>query len=124
MMSEPKITRTIIAALPGWYVAALIEGGEHEGEDDSLSLDPIIAWEIERREQPCHPMAGNPGEPYVAHHVTPITTEGNRNYYKKWAIKTPDGKYDIPGETVVDTEAAAINVLKPESAALRVVRDE
>jgi hypothetical protein len=55
MMSGPKTTRTIIAALSGWYVAALIEGGEHEGG----------RWD------------------------------------------TPDGKYDIPGETVVDTEATA-----------------
>ena len=103
-------TRTVIPALPGWYVAVLIEGDE--GHGDELVFDPIVAWEVERYEEPYHQIAKRPpGEMCVTHGVIPITLEGDPSGANPWAIKTPDGKLDIPGDRVVDTEADCIREL-------------
>jgi hypothetical protein len=88
-------TSTIIPAGPGWYVAALIEGESCEYESQ-LSLNPIIAWEIQRTEGPYHPSVGRPrSERCIDHHVLPLTTNGNMEHIGNlWAIKRPDGKFE------------------------------
>jgi hypothetical protein len=106
-------TRTIIPAGPGWYVAVLIPGchnnaDESENWDDGLALQPIVAWEIERYQQPDHTR----WKRHVSHDVTPLTTEGSRgDYSNPWAIKCPDGKFAVNG-VMRDNEADAIQELK------------
>jgi hypothetical protein len=89
-MSE-KYTRTVISALPGWYVA-LYCGGK-------ISLDPIVAWEVERCETQYHPSAKrHPDDRCVSRHAEPITCGGDdwHDMANQWAIKTPIGGFEIP----------------------------
>jgi len=86
--------RTIIAARPGWYVAVFVPREDTNDGADQFDLTPIVAWEIERSEQPFHPMAGRPGEQCISHAVIPLTLDGNMKYSSdEWAVKTPDGTY-------------------------------
>ena len=105
-------TRSTVPAAPGWFVAMLIEAGS-EGGESFFSLKPIVAWEIERCSGPLHPSAGGrPGEHYVEHSVEPITIDGNMNHYRnQWAIKRPDGQFEIPGDCTLENEADAIRHL-------------
>ena len=99
-MSE-KIFQTIVPAVAGWYVAVFIEG--------DIYLDPIIAWEVERVEKPYHPGVGRLGEQCISHWVDPLTINGNMtDFADTWAIKRPDGKFEIPHDRVCDNEAEVI----------------
>jgi hypothetical protein len=112
-------TLTITPAPPGWYVALFVAGGEHNGEtwEDYLALDPIIAWEIDRVDGPFPEYAKRPGERWVNHEVQPITTNGNMGHQgNPWAIKRPDGKYEIPHDTTFESEADTISYLKQQRA--------
>jgi hypothetical protein len=106
-MGSDSISRTTIAALPGWYIAMFIRGdpqGTPEPWDDYLSLVPIVAWEIERSESRY--------DRHVRHFVIPITTEGNMNRSANlWAIKTPDGQYQTV-DACFRTEADAIEYFR------------
>ena len=68
--------RTIIAARPGWYVAVFVPREDTNDGADQFDLTPIVAWEIERSEQPFHPMAGRPGEQCISHAVIPAREKG------------------------------------------------
>jgi hypothetical protein len=103
-MSDRQVTRTTVPAQPGWFVAIFIEK-----DKPGFAYDPIVAWEIERVERDYHPSAHRAGERCVTHHVIPLTTENDmENHANMWAIKRPDGKYEIPGDTTCDTEADAL----------------
>jgi hypothetical protein len=100
-MPESKPMITTIQATPGWYVAMFIpgchSGTEEEQWDDHLSLRQIVAWEIERYQQPEHSRWNR----RVSHDVTPLTTDGNMDHYA----------FDVNGD-MRDTEADAIQELK------------
>jgi len=105
----------IVPATPGWSVAVYIAPGKDY--DGYLSLHPIIAWEIQREEGPCDPRAGGqPGQRYLSHSVMPLTVDGNMNNHGNlWAIKRPDGTYEIPGDCCFETEADMIEELRERS---------
>jgi hypothetical protein len=117
MMVERTITRTIVPALPGWHVAILIKAAKDGTEPASLALDPIIAWEITRTEQPYHPSVSRPGETCVTHDVIPLTIDGNREHcVNRWAIKRPDGKFEIPEYYTCENEQETIAALSDPAA--------
>ena len=68
-LKDFEITRTTIAALPGWYIALFCEAHEHEDKkcEDMFIFDAIVAWEIERHL--------NGGRSY--HYTMPITLNGD-----------------------------------------------
>jgi hypothetical protein len=109
-----NITRTIIPAQPGWYVASFIEPEERNGEKlpGFFWFRPIVAWEIEREDGLYDPRACRPpSERWVCHEVTPISMDGSPSDHRLaniWAIKTPDGIFDFVGDTTVDNEAEAL----------------
>jgi hypothetical protein len=59
-MSDNQCIHTIIKAQVGWHVA-------HFGSDDTVGLEPIIAWEIVRTQHP---------DELIEHNVIPITVQG------------------------------------------------
>jgi hypothetical protein len=121
-MIKKTIERTVIKADPGWFVAVFVKEGEHQGEtwDAYFALDPIIAWEIERREGEYHPSAKQFGEPCISHEVTPITIEGNtRHCTNDWAIKRPDGRFDIPYDRSFEFERDVIAYFSERKSLVR-----
>lgn len=119
---EVRTQFSTVPAAPGWYIATLIEGGSHNGKtwDACLSLDPIIAWEIERHSRPYHHSAGRPGELCITHSVSPITTDGAPgNLSNMWAIKRPDGQFDVPDDCWLGNEADVIKHLVAQVEAKR-----
>lgn len=116
-MPTPKVTPpTLIPATPGWSIAFFIAAGTHGGETwgDSLLLEPIIAWAIDYE---VNPDLGN------WHDVTPVTIEGT-THIGEWAIKRPDGKFQIPDDTTLDDESAAIAHLKEAAAKADKIREK
>jgi hypothetical protein len=80
-----------------------------ESWPDSLSLQPIVAWEIVRTEDDRRPS----WDQHVSDELIPLTTDGNMNHWTNtWAIKTPEGKYDLPGDTTFDHEVDLIRELR------------
>jgi hypothetical protein len=98
-----KTTKTIISAVSGWHVAIFVPGDDCHA--DSLDLQPIIAWEIERYER---------DDKYVTHWVMPLTIHGNMidDCTNHWAIKRPDGKLEILMDSTYDDEADLMVELK------------
>jgi hypothetical protein len=123
-MTESR-TQTIVPALPGWYVALFMEAvtlPSGESRDACFSLEPIIAWEIERHVFPYHPVAGRPaGEHGVSHDVNPITVNGNMltGTANEWAIKRPDGTFEIPGDCSCVDETSMIAEFKSRAMAAK-----
>lgn len=83
---------TVVAATPGWEYVIFIDGivvGR-------LASEPIIAWEVivERSGQRVHREA------------VPITASGAGpdQLSNPWAIKRPDGVYEIPGDSTFDCQ--------------------
>jgi hypothetical protein len=99
-MNDEITARAIIPASPGWYLARLLFGGSDK--KCSLVFEPVIAWSIAREEED------------RAYKVDPLTVTGNPNDYSEiWALKTPDGKYQIPGTTYgCWNETDTVNALK------------
>jgi hypothetical protein len=110
MTENVEITRTVIPALPQWYVAVYF------AESHSFGLDPIVAWEIERERRPYHHSVGRPGECWINHQAMPITLDGswNEGRWNIWAVKTPDGKFDFVGDRTFEREAEALEFAKEE----------
>jgi hypothetical protein len=53
------VSRTIVSAAPGWYVATLCPVVSLEGPDDfDFVYDPIVAWQITREENRIPQSAG------------------------------------------------------------------
>jgi len=90
-MTNERTTYTIVPAAPGWFVALFIPAGAHGGDEWAayLDLEPIIAWEIERTDQPYHPIAKGPSwERCISHGENPLTNNGNMNdTANDWGIK-------------------------------------
>ena len=107
--------RTVLVAPPGWFIAWFLEGGEFEGRecDPALSLEPIIAWEIERTESDRRGLLKRSFDgKLVQHFVTPITIDGNVNESSNlWAVKSPDGRFDIPVHGIYENEAEALRAM-------------
>jgi hypothetical protein len=110
-----KLQATIIPAAPGWYVATLVEGKPGaKGWPDGLSLEPIIAWDVQRED-------GRHGEHddlrrlwYGAVPITP-NTNNVHHFGNPWVIKAPDGSYVMPdGCRWEVSEAEVIQELKDE----------
>jgi hypothetical protein len=77
-------------------------------------LIPIVAWEIERHEQPSH----TPWQPRVTREVTPLTAMGNMSNLTPWAIRSPDGRFDVNG-LMLNSEADALRELHAEQEVVR-----
>jgi hypothetical protein len=101
MSDDEKITSTIIPALPGWELAIFAPAGIHDGESRPACVmyETIVAWDVEKYDT-------RPGDRWVNRYLIPITVAcsdidsiGNR-----WAVKRPDGRFEIPGEGVCDSE--------------------
>jgi hypothetical protein len=98
----------IVPALPGWFVGLFVDRRGEDGE--GFVYDPIIAWELKRERSFYHQLSGRSGT-FVHCTVTPITCEGcieDDTQDGNWAIKRPDGSFDIPGDRAFETEAQAI----------------
>lgn len=106
-------TRTIIPALPGWYVVTLIEADNTNGSD-RLDLTPIVAWEINNY---CGQQRGKRFDDWNNYTMTPLlllginTTKGEEPYL----VKTPDGHFILPETQQWDTEAEAIAGLRDQT---------
>jgi hypothetical protein len=105
---------TIVPAQAGWYVAIFIPG--QPGKEDSppfFDLEPIIAWHIEHARYAA--MARRPARDRC-HHITPMTVGyPNANLiHNDWAIKRPDGKFEIMEDIAQDTEAEALAHMQHE----------
>ena len=108
MATDEIITRTVIAATPGWFVAQFEKGGTfNDNHEDKLNYYAVIAWEIERRE--CS-RAGK--EPWVSQTLTPLMFNGSPDDYNApWALKTPNGNFEIREHASFDNEAETIRYL-------------
>jgi len=108
-MNKIEVTRTIVPASPGWFLATLAPSGT------ALNHDGIIAWDITRvvtmRE-------GHDGRLYpdVEHQsATPLTLSNKlRPLYDPFAVKRPDGTYEMEGDHGGFTEAVIIEELRFE----------
>ena len=112
-MKPPVMTRTVIPAQLGWYVATFVPRENNEDErKDFLWFHPIVAWEIEREEGSFN----HRGEPvdYVDHVARPITLRGSITMPDDvWVIKSPDGLYQSEcADTQYNSEMAAIAGLR------------
>jgi hypothetical protein len=110
-------SRATIPAQQGWYTATFVEGKSGEYEDH-LTHDPVIAWDIERWErEPDNSLGPDMNDsPYVRHLVKPVRVSGNMDSVSNiWAIKRPDGKYEIPDEITLADEAAALAHMREET---------
>src|SRR4051812_46406476 len=108
-MSETTTMITTVAAQPGWFIATILcADDEDEGE---LVLDPIVAWEIART-APLVLSPGCTGEWDISRGVTPIALNNNDFREQGWAIKSPDGKFDIFGDQICDDEAETLARLR------------
>jgi hypothetical protein len=89
MSKDNTVTRTIVSAAPGWYVATLCVVGF--GEEDCFAYDAIVAWQITRE--------GDPDHGYKVQ-VLPITLSGmqSNTFKKDWCIKAPDGMFLLDQE--------------------------
>lgn len=96
-MTEDK-SIAMFPSHPGWSVAILCEG-----DQPKLIYEPIIAWDIERKELDHHPGASIRQckyDTHLSHHVEPITIEGNmRGWSNRWGIRKPDGSIEFDCET-------------------------
>jgi hypothetical protein len=114
MSEDEKSTYTIIPATPGWEFAVFC------GEPAILLYEPIIAWEIERHERPYDPVARRYGEMCVNRFATPIMASGDDdNIGNLWAIKRPDGKFELPFDRTIDTEDALLTYFVEQEAKQR-----
>ena len=101
-----KVTRRqIIKADPGWFVATLVRSGKTGAIswNDHLSLDPIIAWDIEHCDQ----------EQLTTREIMPITFFGT--HYENqcgatWVIKRSDGWFET-ADGVWEREADVVQEL-------------
>jgi hypothetical protein len=107
-------TITVIPAQPGWFLSTLIES---RGDTPACLIDePIIAWEIEREQGPYAPGLCRANEHYESRYVRPITADPDCDGIdaeSSWAIKHPDGKYQIPYAATFDDAAQLIRYFKP-----------
>jgi hypothetical protein len=105
---------TIVPAQPNWFVAVFIPAGSEAGESWSARFvyDPIIAWEIghDRYHASVRRAAHE-----RCHHVEPITIDGRVTISNAWAIKRPDGKFELPADTTFDDEDDALKYLQQQS---------
>jgi hypothetical protein len=117
MRDDEKTASTIIPALAGWEFAVYIESsGDRAG---CITCEPIVAWDIERAEGPYHPGArGRSGERWVARQLSPITVGCTdvEHLGNQWAIKRPDGKFQVPGEGAFDTEGELLAYFAEQAA--------
>ena len=116
MQDKIITTLTTIPAMPGWYVAYVVEGKADKCERH-FALDPIIAWEIEREELIDPQVKYELGETRVRHSVGPLTRYGSPNYFRNsFMIKTPDGRFEDPGDVTYSTEAEALAAINWNSS--------
>ena len=88
----------------------LCDGGDEW--EDSVTLRPIIAWEITRESGTMKAWRDAPSKAYVDYHVHPILFDGsNPTHFRAWGIRRPDGKFEI-GDTTCESEGEAIEQLK------------
>lgn len=95
-MDDLKVTRTVIPAQPGWYVAEYCPPDEKHS--DRFELVPVVAWEIERWEDAA---AGE------QHFPLAVTLDGP--FAGEPMFKRPDGKFQRTYGIVHATEAGALN---------------
>jgi hypothetical protein len=118
-MNDEITLRAIVPATPGGSVVEFVEG-----TDDAVCLcyEPIIAWDVERREGKYDPAAKKPlGERFIFHTVWPLTVNGNAdNVGNLKALKRPDSTFEVmlTGEQC-ETEAELIEAFKALLAELR-----
>ena len=110
-----KITRTVIPAAPGWFVAIVLTGQPTE-----FSHEPIVAWSVEEYSE------DDPDNGYVQYATIPITIDPNANDYcrrnhscVKWMLRDPAGIYRDEGSEWATADAALkyIEVLRQAKAA-------
>jgi hypothetical protein len=104
MNDNDEITaRAIIPAQPGWFFVHYIEPGCGATPDAyELSFEPIIAWDITRRE------GEERGKTWMIQVVVPLTVYGGVGGDKNFtAIKRPDG-FDMAWYRSFDTETKLI----------------
>jgi hypothetical protein len=109
---------SFIPAQPNWYVAVFIPAGSETGETwpPRFDLESIIAWKIENARY--HPRAGMASTDRI-HHVSPITIAfGDMEHCDNdWAIKTPDGRFQLLADRDFDVEAEALKYLQEQHEA-------
>jgi len=89
MKTETK-TCSIIAALPGWYVAYVIWNGKDY--DGTLVETPLIAWEIERYEPADHRKSS-----FCTVIPVPFSPHADLSRHP-WFVRDPTGTYHYHGE--------------------------
>ncbi|WP_426436054.1 hypothetical protein [Bradyrhizobium genosp. P] len=90
------MSRTIIPALPGYFIASFIEANT-DYEADEFSLTPIIAWVIDLDLSEKGTLTGSPMPIGACFGVI-----DDRSY-----IKCPDGQF-FRGDDQMDNEAIAL----------------
>jgi hypothetical protein len=105
-MDDPIITTTIVSAQPGWQIAVFYSGDLSESEP-FIDYSPIVAWEIERRDEGFYKHGPLKGKRYLLHEAIPIAVSRDHYDPDRIAIRDPDGKYHISGEAL-DTEERLI----------------
>jgi hypothetical protein len=112
--SADKSTTVTIVAQAGWFLAVYIKAGTFHGKDypESFSYHPIIAWEIERTEEAISSPVDRPNQ--ICRTIVPITVDfpNIERLGNHFAIKSPDGAYSYPGDTVLKNEQEALDFQK------------
>jgi hypothetical protein len=85
-----------VPAQSGWYVARFFPSNR-----DSLNLEPIIAWQIWRED-----------DPVSFNWVAPITLAGRQQLNHSCLIKSPGGNFVEDGTVVCDDEESALRLLR------------
>jgi hypothetical protein len=97
MSKDNTVSRSIVSAAPGWYVASLCSIIGEPGEDYCFTYDAIVAWQITCEGDPDH---------HCKVQILPITPSGmqSNDGEKDWCLKTPDGMYLLDKEHYDDEE--------------------
>lgn len=112
-MPPTKHTLSFVAALPGWKLASYCPPDDGETGPGQFFYDDIIAWQIDlvEGEYDLEARRRKRQATWTAVHVDPITISGRPGETSEWAIKTPEGIYDIPGIGIHDHEIDALKEL-------------
>lgn len=97
-------TVTIVPAPPGWFVAW---PWKDDAGVEGITLDPVIAWAIIFNVEDYHPSVRAEENEKVVHvNPYPIVSDGVQDIGENCALKSPDGRFNIPHDSMHEDEAS------------------
>ena len=123
--------RHVIKAEPGYFVATYIEAGMDEGKPypHQFHFRPIIAWVIVYSDGPMSARYNRDAyerrERWTSYFVKPLTIDGDpEKVANEWAIKLPNGSFELVGYGEFEKEAEMLAFFKDETDRERREKEE